>query len=91
MMAGDGARYENAIEACCIGAGNDSHALYDDNGDAFTCIETVTDEGNAPPPPPSKAPAPVPEVVQPGLAPPPTPTTTTFSPAPAPAGTVARA
>jgi hypothetical protein len=84
VMGNDGARYELAIEACCIGAGNDSEALYDDNGDAFTCVETVTDEGNASPPP-SKAPSPVSEVVQPGLAPPPTPTTTTFAPVPAPA------
>jgi hypothetical protein len=84
-MGVDGAQYELVIEACCIGAGTDSETLKDGNGDAFMCVETVTNEGNTSPPPPSKGPAPVPKVEQPGLAPPPTPTTTPLiAPAPAP-------
>ena len=64
----DGAR-SDAIEGCCIGVGNDSHALFDDNCDAFTCIETMTDEGHAPPRP--SRPRRRATGSDPGLAPPP--------------------
>ena len=41
-MGVDGAQCELVIEACCIGAGTDSETLKDGNGDAFMCVETVT-------------------------------------------------